>query len=232
MFQACAGHLPPSIELRALRMPGRRTGFVDCAAAADALAAALAPGLEQPYVLFGHSMGALIADELIVALDRRGLPRPALYVPASWPAVGITLDRLPDPDQSDEAFLAGLVRLGGVAPGVLADPEVRAYTLPALRADFRLCRTHRYRPPRAPMDVPILAMGGVADPVTPLADLADWRHRTTHFMGVRGFPGGHFFVRDLAEQLGQALGEAISAVLGRSLRTRRPPIRTVAGTMQ
>jgi surfactin synthase thioesterase subunit len=217
MFRAWADRLPPDVELRAVRLPGRRSPhpeppFSDCTTAAEKLAAALGPELQAPYVLFGHSMGALIAHELVHAVARRALPPPALYVSASWLVEGIELERLPDPEDPDGPFLDALRRLGGAPPEVLADPEVLEFTLPVLRTDFRLCRTYAYRPGRPSLGVPVSAMGGVADTVTPVERMAGWRHHTSRFLGLRRFPGGHFFVRDHVDQLVGALADDIAAV--------------------
>ncbi|WP_416963487.1 thioesterase II family protein [Streptomyces sp. Agncl-13] len=218
MFRAWADHLPPSVELRAIRLPGRHgrhpeQPFTDCAMAADTLAGALAPELRPPYVLFGHSMGALIAYQLLLALERRGLPPPTLYTSASWLVEGIPVERLPDPAASDDRFIDRLRRLGGVPSEVLSDPEVLAFMLPVLRADFQLCRTYEPRVGRAPLAVPMRAMGGVADTVTPVDRMAGWSHHTTRFLGVRRFPGDHFFVRDHADRVVGALVDDLTAVL-------------------
>ncbi|MFJ1561504.1 thioesterase II family protein [Streptomyces mirabilis] len=217
MFRAWADHLPPSVELRAIRLPGRHgrhpePPFTDCATAADTLAAALAPELRPPYVLFGHSMGALIAHQLLLALERRWLPPPALYVSASWLVEGIPVECLPDPAASDDRFIEKLRQLGGVPAEVLSDPEVLAFTLPVLRADFWLCRTYAHRADRPRLDVPVRAMGGVDDTVTPVERMAGWRHHTNRFLGVRRFPGDHFFVRNHVDRVVGALVDDLSAV--------------------
>ena len=217
MFRPWADWLPPEFELRAIRMPGRDTryalsAFSDFETAGEDLADALGPELREPYVLFGHSMGGLIGYRLVQAIERRGLTPPVLYVVAASLVQGLPVERLPDPAESDERFVEVLRQLGGVPPEVLADPEVLAFTLPALRADFGLCRTYTYRPDEPPVRVPLRVLGGVADTVTPLAHMALWRDHAESFLGLRRFPGGHFFLRDDVAGVVGALVDDITAL--------------------
>ncbi|MEQ0564610.1 alpha/beta fold hydrolase [Amycolatopsis sp. NEAU-NG30] len=212
MFRPWARLLPPEFELRAIRLPGRHArhpqpAFTDFDTAGEVVAEALAAELRPPYVLFGHSMGALIAYRMLRALERRGLPEPALFVVASCLVQGIAVDRLPDPAGSDEQFLAVLRRFGGMPPEVLADEEVLAFQLPVLRADFRLCRSYVYRGGEPPVRVPLRVLGGTADPITPRRHLAAWRHHTRRYLGLHTFPGGHFFLRDQVGPVVDALAE-------------------------
>lgn len=214
MFRPWADWLPPEIELRAIKLPGRharhpRPAFADFDTAGAELAEALGPELEPPYALFGHSMGALIAYRMIRALGPRGFAPPSLYVVASCLVHGIPVDRLPDPDQSDERFIDTLRQLGGMTPEALADPEVLAFTLPVLRADFRLCRSYIYRTGESPLRVPLRVFGGATDTVTPLEQLATWREHTRHFLGMRSFPGDHFFLRD---EVGGVVGAVVDDI--------------------
>src|SRR5688572_103167 len=74
-FVPWAAALPAHIELVAIRLPGResafsRPRFTDLDKAVDAVCAALAPLLDRPFALFGHSLGALIAYRVAQNLDR------------------------------------------------------------------------------------------------------------------------------------------------------------------
>jgi surfactin synthase thioesterase subunit len=206
MFRSWAALLPPTIELRAVRLPGRhargRDGAVpDFDAAATGIADAIGSELRKPYVLFGHSMGALIGYRLMRVLARRGLMTPTLFVVASSLVQGIPQDRLPDPALSDDAFVTALAELDGAAPEVLADPEVLTFALPALRADYAMCRVYSYRADEPPLDVPVLVLAGTEDTITPVERMPRWQEITRRFRGIERFPGDHFFFRDDAGPL-------------------------------
>src|SRR5262245_17824866 len=61
--------LPKDIDVCPVFLPGRERRFLEPAFCrigplVESLAAAMAPAMDRPFALFGHSMGALIAFEL------------------------------------------------------------------------------------------------------------------------------------------------------------------------
>lgn len=197
-FRPWADHLPPWIELRAVHLPGRfgrhrQDPFTDCDEAVESLAAELETEA-GPFVLFGHSMGAMLGYRLARLLHRRDRPPPALLAVASWPVSGVPRASMPDPADPDDRFADVLRAMGGTLPEVLDDPEMRALTLPVLRADFRLCRSYVYRP-EPPLSVPTVVYGGTGDRIAPPESLAGWKDHTERFLGFERFDGDHFFLR-------------------------------------
>src|SRR5215213_1931004 len=74
-------NLPSEVEVCGAHLPGRGTRlreqpFTGLDALVDAAAEAIAPSLDKPFALFGHSMGAMISFELARRLCDQGRPQP------------------------------------------------------------------------------------------------------------------------------------------------------------
>lgn len=209
VYQPWLRHLPGDVELSLLQLPGRdrRTAeplMRDLRAMAAQLGPELGPFDGVPLVLFGHSMGGLLAYETAHWLrDRRGVAPSLLAVSGRRAPHLPSRRRSPRPsvaELSDEDFIDVVLRLGGTPPEVLANPELRAMFLPILRADFEAVETYRHEP-RRPLDCPIAAFGGTGDPFAPVDDLAAWAQHTTGPFRSRAFPGDHFFLREHRDAL-------------------------------
>lgn len=204
-------HVPPSVEVRAVQYPGRADRraepLIDNAEhLAKLVTDAMAPLLDRPVALFGHSMGALIAYEVARELEARG--RGVVHLFASGrhaPHVRRPLAALTD---SDEDLIADLVRLGGVEPALLADPAIRELTLPIVRNDYRVDETYQHRPGGV-LDCPVTAILGDADPEVDAAEAERWGELTRGRSNVRVLGGDHFYlVPRRTEVIAELLGVA------------------------
>jgi surfactin synthase thioesterase subunit len=193
-----AAALPPDIEAFVLQLPGRSERFqeapiTDLRYLVGEIAAAIRDFLDRPFVVLGHSLGALLGFELIRQLRRQGAPMPRRLFVAGRAAPQVPdrdppISRLPDDD-----FIAELRSLGGLPDQIIADRDLLGLLLPTMRADIALHEAYVYRN-EAPLECPLTALGGTQDPDVSIQDLRAWRNQTVSHFELRMFDGDHFFI--------------------------------------
>lgn len=213
-FRAWARELPAAIDVCAVQFPGRETRWLEAPfermrPLTSALADVLAPRLARPYALFGHSMGALVAFELTRELRRRRLGGPRLLVASAHRAPDLPSPTPPLRDLPDEQLVEQMGRIQGSSDALLQDADVRACMLPLIRADFAVCETYVYEPD-APLECPILAMGGASDPHVSRPELEAWREHTRAEFTLRLLHGGHFYLHTARSALLRHLGTELA----------------------
>ncbi len=217
LFRPWADTLPASIELSPLELPGHGTRVHEQALSrmrrlTQALAEGVYPYLDKPFALFGHSMGALVAFELVRLLRRTYTISPNwLFVSAH------RAPHLPDPDPTtymltEEELIRKLRTLEGTPPEILEQPDLLRMVLPNLRADFAVCDTYTYRA-EPPLDCPIVALGGEADAAIRREELEGWQQQTSRACHVQIFPGGHFFINSARTAVLQLLTQKLEQAL-------------------
>ena len=186
-------------EVGVVQLPGRENRLREPALeslseAADGVSHAITTTRPAPTVLFGHSLGALIAFETARRLRDRGWPLLALFVSGkcapALPDSRPQLSKLP----GDEFVTELRRRYEAIPAAVLADSDLMQLLLPGLRADFAMHDTYRYQP-GTPLACPIVACGGTVDPYASRSDLEAWRRETEGRFSAHQFGGGHFYLQ-------------------------------------
>ncbi|WP_060882399.1 thioesterase II family protein [Streptomyces caniscabiei] len=196
--------LAPAADVLAAQYPGRQDRYAEPPSSsvrelAERIAEAVSGSDDRPLALFGHSMGALVAYEVALALGTAGRPPVRLFVSGrrapSTPRTGPRLHL-----GSDAELLRAVRRLGGTDGQVFEDEELVQLVLPALRGDYRALETYEPRPDDR-LTCPLTVLTGDADPVTPVADARAWAGHTDGPTELCVFPGGHFYLDDRPEEV-------------------------------
>lgn len=159
--------LPAWLAVRSVELPGRGARMAeplqtDLASLAQQLARELHDEVRQgPYAMLGHSLGALLACEVLYALRELGCPTPLGFFACGTaaPSRRAEYDRGFAEPKSDAELIADLRDLQGTPEEVLGNRELMSLTLPILRADFLLCGSYRHQR-RPPLACPIRTLGG------------------------------------------------------------------------
>ncbi len=177
------------------------------------LVSGIRPHLDRPFAFFGHSMGAVIAFEVLRSLQRdSGMTAVHLFVSARVaPALTSFTTMLHNLPRAE--LIAQLKILNGTPPEILESTEVLELLLPRLRADFQLNETYSYCP-GAPLLCPITAFGGAEDSHATAEEMLPWRNCTSAAFSFTLMPGDHFFLHtrqvELLENISASLATHLS----------------------
>src|ERR1700761_5430112 len=205
IFQPWTAYLPKEMEIIAIELPGHGGRFREQLIQSlpkliSIMGPAIAPFLQKPYALFGHSLGATLSLELCRWLRLQRLRMPDHLFVSGRVSPQCSISRTATVLESDGEFIAYLQRLGGTPKEVLDDEEMLRLILPVLRADFALSENYRYRS-EPPLDCPITAIGGLDDEETSGGRLREWGKQTTRAFNECWLPGGHFFLNSSRREL-------------------------------
>ena len=220
-FRGWPNYFDEHVEVVGVEPPGRawrrsEPAYTDAVKAAEAFCDAVASELQAPFVLYGHSVGALFAYEVAHTLRARNLPAPAgLFVSGRKPphrtTNNIEFSALPD-----SQFLAAVAALGGVPEIVLRDRDLQQMVIGVMRADLTMAERRSYIE-RGPLETPLFVYTADTDPLVNLDEAPEWQQHSVASCVVRKYRGGHFFIQDTKSSFFADLAKDVTSVIGRPL---------------
>lgn len=215
-FRQWQDAVPAHTELIAVQYPGReeRLNHLCIDNMEDMVSALFTQFLEnpsllrEPFVIFGHSMGASIAYELTLKLLDAGLKLPKTLIASATDAPGYA-----NPTHfhlsSDGALIQEIVRLNPSLSFLQEHEELLQVILPSLRADYKLIESYGKRnEKRPPLPLPIIKLIGEDDDELSRKDALLWRNQTSAAFSLRVFQGGHFYLAENYQGIMKTIMEA------------------------
>jgi medium-chain acyl-[acyl-carrier-protein] hydrolase len=217
VFRGWQRRFPAEVDICLVHLPGRgkRIGerpFTRLKSLVEEIADVISTQSADPFVLYRHSMGALISFELARELRRRHSIGPRQLFLSGSRAPTVPRRRDLTFDLPDNEFIAELRRLNGTPSELLNLPDARDLFLPLLRADFEAVDTYVYQA-EEPLSCPITAYGGLDDEFVSLENLREWQKQTSEPCKQNMFPGDHFFIHKAQSAFINALRKDVLATL-------------------
>lgn len=196
--------LPDSVEVCAIQLPGRwervrEPCFRRLDPLIDAMFDPMKNFMDRPFVLFGHSLGALIAYEFAKKLLACG-HSPTRLVCSARRAPHVAA-ALPFTHQlSDKELLERLRTRSSSDPDGGQSLNIQNALLPVVRADFEIGESYTCSP-SDPLPIPIDVFGGNQDTQVDQHGLTEWQAYTSTGFSLSMFDGKHFYLRTQEQQV-------------------------------
>lgn len=182
---------------------------------ADRLAAACHLLPRRPTFFFGHSMGAALAFEVALRLQKQGRPVDGLAVSGRLPPhrnSGSDYYR-----QSDSRLLEKVTRLSGDEMPSGQASELLTLLMPVFRADFQAIETYQRRCAEK-LSCPVFAAVGERDSEVSVEEMSQWERVTGHRFNLKVFSGGHFYLQHQRSALLAFLNRECGRASGASVK--------------
>jgi len=150
--------------------------------------------LKEDYVIYGHSMGCLVAYETVLRLTALGgkLPR-AVILSATRPPHLLCKDKDLG-SLSRDALMQHFASMGQMEREVFEEPELYEIISEIMYADVQICTKYAKQEKQClKLDVPFLVFTGEADDEAPPEDMEEWKKYTNKDFILKVIKGDHFF---------------------------------------
>jgi surfactin synthase thioesterase subunit len=207
---------PAGCDLVAVQTPGRENRSAEPVVQsidelADQIVPNLLPLLDRPAIVWGHSLGGIVAWEVVRRLrERRGVELAHFVVTGTapphlivkWQKREVMLKAMVA-DNSPE-YLVSLSRY-------VDNPELLAAIIPRMRRDFPLLQSYR---PQAgpPLDCPITAFSARQDDMVYADEIGEWSGHTRERFELIEVDGDHWFLDRNRKLITTTLGELAAGI--------------------
>ncbi len=182
-------------ELVLVEMPGRgrrmeETPYVDFQTFMRDIMPSIIPMLNKPYIFLGHSMGGMVAYEIVRELRRRKLALPETLYISSTSGLGAYEKKQVDYTLSDDELVQMYPHL---ALSNVGDVEIQSLMINILRADLQFLYHYEFIT-EEPLNIPIIAIHGSEDERVKRNQIEQWEKETAVSFNLISRTGGHRYI--------------------------------------
>ena len=217
IYTKWGSYLDSSIKLRPVELAGRASRYKEpyynsMREAVDDIVSLIENELEESgYAIFGHSMGSIMAYELVCRLREKNL-KPPMHIffsgryPPSIRKQGTGMHLLSETEFEQEAL-----ELGGISNNLFKFKGLLKTAMETLRADYKIIETHEYDPTIYKLDFNISVLIGKDDVLAAPSDMEEWKKYTEKQCAFYYFDGGHFYLHNYVKKIAQIINNTLVA---------------------
>ncbi|MFD1990032.1 thioesterase II family protein [Paenibacillus nicotianae] len=207
IYHVWRNQLKDHIELYPIELPGHGSRYDEpyaqhFEALLDDVMASICSHLgNHPYVIYGHSMGAVLAYELYYKLVQEGYHPPAQIILAARPAPHSSYSQESKWAQLKDKLLSILPIKDSRIPSEIANyPHLAKQFKNTLSADIQALSFYRIPDQRSIIDCPLIVFAGTKDHI-PRSAIEAWEEYTSKRATIYWLEGDHFFIHSHTAEL-------------------------------
>ncbi|WP_455714514.1 thioesterase II family protein [Anaerosporobacter sp.] len=147
---------------------------------------------EEPFVIFGHSMGGMlayaVAEKIVKTMGHRKFVLVISGVNPPHARVEQNLHKL-----TKEDFMIQMEKLGGIPKEVLDNKELYDMCARIMFSDVKMLELYKFPEKQEPLPVPFTILYGEKDSVTN-ERIMEWKNYSSISCESYKFTGGHFYI--------------------------------------
>lgn len=196
-------NLQVNADVWAIKLPGRESRICEPLVTSSAemincIINALPHDLETPFIFYGHSMGAGLAFQAILELQKRKKKLPMLLIASGRDAPHFKLPNIAS-QFNDENLIKYIKDLGGVSGDISKNEEFIKQYIHKIRADYILNYDIPIQKPNV-LPLYIHIINGKQDNLVRENLHTEWEKYTAYSLTTTILEGGHFFMEEYPKE--------------------------------
>lgn len=145
----------------------------------------------EPYIIYGHSMGALVGYLVCQKIEESGIRQPLKLIVSGKKSPSIKNERILS-HLPDQLFWEEVIKIGGIPSELHSHHELINFYIPILRADFEVFESYNYVKKKK-LNLPIDVFYGTDEEISE-NEIKEWENESTEEVVVKPLKGNHFFI--------------------------------------
>lgn len=168
---------------------------------------------EGSYAFYGHSMGTIIAYELIRKIQLNHKNEPIhVFLSGRFPPYVEDVHRMDD-DYSNEQLFEKLIDFVGSKTQINTNKEIRDYIFPILINDYKTVKKYNYNQEIVNLNCGISILNGDKDSCFLHEDLPLWSKCTSKECSFYEFEGDHFFINQHKKEISDIINKTLQKLI-------------------
>ena len=186
------------LEICPLEYAGRGKRFCDdyfknIEEAAEDISEKIIKEQKGDYVIYGHSMGCLVALETTFVLQKKGTVMPKAIIIAGTRPPHLMYKDKPLEKMTKDELMQEIASMGQMEKEIMEDKEMYDIVADIMYADVQMFKSYKRRFDYGKLNIPMLVIAGSEDKEAPEEDMKEWQLYTNSDFEIRMFEGDHFF---------------------------------------